>query len=79
MSYSSNLPAGAEYDPRAPWNEPMNVPEDEQDYEPKSYIVTFSVSYIIDDPIDMDEDIRLVEEELKHIGLVVDNVEYEEI
>lgn len=74
MSYSSNLPAGAEYDPRAPWNEPMNEP-----YEPESYVVTFSISMVLDDTCDLDEDIRFLEKDIKRLGFSIDNVEYEEL
>ena len=74
MSYSSNLPAGAEYDPRAPWNEPMNEPCNEE-----SYVVTFSISMVLDNTCNLDEDIRFLEKDIKRLGFSVDNVEYEEI
>lgn len=65
----SNLPAGAEYDPRAPWNE-----------KPTSnrYIVMLQVSKEVENSNDIDWDIEEIESDLRMLGFTVDKVDYYE-
>lgn len=47
--------------------------------EDNAYVFTYSVSVIINEVENPEEELQLMKDELEHIGFIVDNMMYEEI